>query len=93
MKTITIQIGNSDDKLTQKEWATFCSRVNDAVVEFAQDTHFSGYSQGSQPWQNACWVCSVLDETSEGFKARLVEIRASHNQDSIAWTEGHTIFA
>jgi hypothetical protein len=43
MITYTLQIGNSDDKLTQKEWSEFVEAVNDLVKKFARKIWDAGY--------------------------------------------------
>lgn len=45
MKTATIQIGNSDDKLTQSEWSDFVSAIKDAVQRFSERIHFLAAQQ------------------------------------------------
>ena len=94
MKTITLQIGNSDDKLTQYEWSLFHGLVNERLNKDPAITiHFSGCSDASKPWQNACWIfvchesCDIAD-----LKGDLVHYRDKYRQDSIAWTEGDTAF-
>lgn len=92
MKTITIQIGNSDDKLTQKEWSAFCEKVEDLINHDAEHCHFTGYSAGDAPWQNACYVVEVSPARLPIFKECLKLLRSGYDQDSIAWTEGITEF-
>ena len=98
MKTITIQIGNSDDKLSQIEWASYVKEV-DSVIEGAHaNIHFSGFSEGGKPWQNAAWVIEYMGDMSlwigefHELLENLVKIRKRYRQDSIAWTEGTTYF-
>lgn len=92
-KTITIQIGNSDDKLTQKEWSDYVEIVKQIVEVYALETHFFGGSSNWQPWQNVAWVIRIFsDDTMESLVRNLKEVRAEYNQDSIAWTEGETKF-
>jgi hypothetical protein len=92
MKTITIQIGNTDDKLTQALWAQFFERCNDLIRTLAHRTHFAGCSVGSAPWQNACWVILIADDLAQVLQKRLTELREQFHQDSVAWTEGETVF-
>lgn len=92
MKTITIQIGNSDDKLTQKEWARFTYNVKEAVACAASEIHYSGASPGDCAWQNYCIVFSVHPEREESLREELKNQREAHKQDSLAWTEGETEF-
>lgn len=90
--TIVIQIGNSDDKLTQKEWSEFCNQTRWEIERFAKTIHFSGFSLPSDPWQNACFVFELKDDVLKHLSINLKTIRQKYGQDSIALTEGSTIF-
>ena len=91
-KTATIQIGNTDNKLTQIEWSDYVSKVRNLVLELAQQIHFSGGSANWKKWQNFAWIIEINDEDSLILKNELILIRNEFNQDSIAWTEGVTTF-
>ena len=91
MRTITIQIGNSDDKLTQKEWSSFYWEIASAVLA-AGGVHFAGTSPSFEPWQNACWVVVVDDSKVAALREQVVTIRTKFRQESVAWTEGETAF-
>jgi hypothetical protein len=85
--TAYISIGNSDDKLTQAEWAGFYRRTNLAIREFAQAIHGQWVSEPASPWQNACW-CAVVDRQHiEGLKVELRKLAGEYRQDSVAWAE------
>ncbi len=88
--TVTILIGNSDNKLTQAEWAEFYAHVDEAVNTHAKSVQFSGPSNGAAPWQNACWV-AVTDGESN-INPRLAVLARTYRQDSIAVIPGHTHF-
>jgi len=90
MKTIVIQIGNSDDKLSQSSWADYISDVNRLL--FSQHIHFSGGSAPDHPWQNYCWVIECEDDAVRLIEYKLTQIRIAHRQDSIAFTIGNTEF-
>jgi hypothetical protein len=92
MKTVIIQIGNTDDKLSQREWASFVDAVRDEIHLNAWEIHFSGFSSSDAPWQNACWVVSMDDDRLFGLKQELCYFAHQYNQESIAWTEGITEF-
>jgi len=94
MKTITIQIGNSDDKLTQQQWSYFVYAVGDIIRAYYGQLHFSGGSSIDTPWQNYCWVFEMEDDTlyHTAFKHQLRGIADKYKQDSIALTEGQTMF-
>ena len=50
-ETVTIQIGNSDDKLTQKEWSSFVAWIEyDLKSMIGVEFHFSGGSANHTPW-------------------------------------------
>jgi hypothetical protein len=90
MKTITVQIGNSDDKLTQKEWCDFARSIDDLIRTHASQVHFSGASHSLAWWQNAAWVFEMEEVCIEWFKQRLAIVRGQYKQESLAWTEGST---
>ena len=93
MKTVTLQVGNSDDKLAQMEWAAFVARIRDVFDETPYvDVHFFGCSNPTECWQNACWVFVADPGVIEQIKSELIAIRAKYRQDSVAWTEGETAF-
>jgi len=89
--TLIIQIGNSDDKLTQKEWADFCNNINFTVLKFG-DVHFTGGSKWDAQWQNACWIFNAYKEDIPDIKSLLKMDRERYRQDSIALTIGETQF-
>ncbi len=92
MKTITIQIGNSDDKLSQSSWSAFIHRVNNTIDIYAYDVYFTGFSLPTAGWQNACWVFSITHEKSLRLWGEMKVICSDFKQNSIAWTEGDTTF-
>ena len=79
-----LQIGNSDNKLTQNEWSHFVHGIQQCVAECGIEIHFFGTSQGDAPWQNACWVCSVIEPDIDKFQEEVTRIRKSFRQDSVA---------
>lgn len=92
MKTIVIGIGNSDDKLTQVEWADFVIEIKNCINAFCGTIHFFG---GSATWgyfQNVTWIVECHEDFLKEFAKELSSIRSEFKQDSIAWIEGHTIF-
>lgn len=84
--TLTIQIGNSDNKLTQEEeWSNFVGAVQQALW---RDTHihFSGGSRVDAPWQNFCWVIECNEAEKERIVKSLRSIRQYYRQGSVAVT-------
>ena len=92
--TITIQIGNSDDKLTQKEWSLFVSAVRREIAAMPHtDVHFFGCASAYSQWQNACWVVETWSNVAtRNLKKGIQAIRQEFRQDSVAWTQGKTLF-
>lgn len=90
MTTVYITIGNSDDKLSQEQWAEFCAAVHLAVTGMLAHgavVHFHGYSIPSAPWQNAMWAVELPDDPDvvDALRVRLAGLAWAYNQDSIAW--------
>jgi hypothetical protein len=90
LETVVIQIGNSDDKLTQLEWAKFVNDIRYLVGNHANEIHFFGGSSNWENWQNACWIFTsdVVPELLENIKS----IRQNYKQESVAVTIGNTQF-
>jgi len=80
----TIQIGNSDNNLTQKEWSEYVKAVHDATTEDGVETHFFACSEGSHPWQNACWVIAIRETEIDFMLQAIATIRKKYRQDSVA---------
>jgi hypothetical protein len=90
--TVYVSIGNSDDKLTQSQWATFRSAVNTLVHMFANQMHGEWASISHAAWQNACWAFDIDPANARVMKRELSQIAATFKQDSIAWAEATTTF-
>jgi len=90
MKTVTIQIGNSDNKLPQSEWSLFVMDLDVVVKTTCGEVFFCGHSAGNAPWQNHCVVseCHDLGLLSEHIR----QLCDKYSQDSIAVTVGTTSF-
>jgi hypothetical protein len=99
--TVSVLIGNSDDKLTQAEWTALIKRVRRAiaadVVIHGGIIHFEGFALADKQHQNACWII----ELPSGDDAVIAEHALRHDlawlaelfgQDSIAWVVGATEF-
>lgn len=90
---VYISIGNSDDKLTQKEWTDFIADVDDDV-QGSGHIHGRWFSAPDVEWQSACW-CVEIDESfnrgpevrAQRLKANLAVHARTYGQDSIAWAE------
>lgn len=92
IKTIVVLIGNSDDKLTQKEWSEYVAAVNSHIDLICSRTHFYGASANYMPWQNVCWVSEIEETCLENMQKALEHLRKYFRQDSIAIVIGDTGF-
>lgn len=89
--TATILIGNSDDKLSQRQWSDFVADIHKIVEFFSTDIHFFGAPPSFVQWQNAAIVFETNDEKEIILlKRSLVSIKKKYNQDSIALVVGQT---
>ena len=90
--TVVIQIGNSDNNLTQGEWANFAASMHQTISHCVFRIHFKGGSDWDAPWQNACWVCEVAREAVDKLKREVEACRKNYRQDSASMTFGETVF-
>jgi hypothetical protein len=91
-QTVFVSIGNSDDKLTQKEWAQFCTDLNATVRGLTTRVLGEWYSKPGEQWQNMC-VASDLDPGAlQALLVALEAMRKVYRQDSIAVLPGTTYF-
>lgn len=90
MKTVTLQIGNSDNKLTQEEWHYFVAECQKSIEKHAKEIHFFGGSPNWYPWQNVAWI--FCGDNFNTLKCELKDIRQAFRQESIAWSESETEF-
>ena len=90
--TATVQIGNSDDRLTQAQWHAYVDEIRTAIAESAVMVHFAAASHGDAPWQNYAWIFEIKKSEVSQLIAALYRIRAAYSQESIAWTSGKVEF-
>lgn len=91
-KTITILVGNSDNRLTQSDWTRFCRDVTQLVESKSLTKQFAAPSIGWHTFQNACWVITIDETLVAEFKKWITEIRKHYLQDSVAIVVGDTEF-
>jgi hypothetical protein len=87
--TITIQIGNSDDKLPQKHWAAFVEAIDREVKRRQLPLHFFGGSPFTSPNQRAAWIADCPVEQIDGFKDFLTQCRRFYRQDAVSWSQSN----
>jgi hypothetical protein len=84
---IYITIGNSDDKLTQRDWMLFIHKVRFAVIEHCAKLHGEWHSEPVVSWQNACWCFDIATQKVDPLKSILRELAQEYQQDAIVWAE------
>ncbi len=88
-----ITIGNGDDRLSQRRWASFMYDVGTLLAGQAERVHGEWVSAADAPWQNACWcIEDPTPDTITTIRDRLAELADEYGQDSIAWVTGDTEF-
>jgi hypothetical protein len=95
--TYIVQIGNSDNRLKQADWALFIDALGNLLINLRVNIHFFGFSAAHAPWQNCCAVFEDAQGRDEpgfeqGLRERLADLAFLFNQDSIALTGGVTQF-
>lgn len=89
---ISVQAGNSDNKLTQQDWAAFVRSLDRILVAYERDRHFFGGPPTHAPWQNVCWVCDIDELRLVGLLRDLKFCREQHQQDSVCVLAGAPVF-
>lgn len=97
MKTYTILIGNSDQKLKQYHWSALVEAMTPIIMDVTRnyagsEVHFRGFSPSESPYQNAAWVIQLPDEAWPLMADRLARLASRWSQDSIAVVIGETQF-
>lgn len=90
---ISVMIGNSDNKLTQQEWASFVDDVNRLLASWESARHFFGGAETYAKWQNVCWVCELGSPDSvDALLSVLSGVRRKYKQDSACVLLGEAKF-
>ena len=90
--TVTIAIGNSDNKLSQYEWASYVKNIRSIVESYADEVHFAGGPENWAPWQNFCFVFQMPEVHVSHLKSLLSGRRASYQQESVSVIVGQVEF-
>ncbi len=97
--TYYVSIGNSDDKLTQKEWSEFCQELR-GFFNYEQNSgaiqiHGIWYSASSSQYQNMCiaFVFLANNHVQVGdYEIFLAGLAKMYQQDYIAFAKANTKF-
>lgn len=85
--TVYVSIGNSDDKLPQREWAKFITDLNYAVSIHAREVYGQWFSEPAAPFQNMVTAFLLHVDEVGPLQRKLAKLRALYRQDSIAWAK------
>lgn len=85
---ISLQAGNTDNKLSQLEWYKFVRRLGEILGCYESARHFFGGSETYAPWQNVCWVCEIEIGKLEELKLALADVRQLYQQDAVCLLVG-----
>lgn len=83
--TVYVSIGNSDDKLSQREWSEYVEDFCTVMEKYAEATYGVWFSGPESRFQNACVAIAVLGDDIAALRADLLDTRETYDQDSIAW--------
>lgn len=92
MTQVYVSIGNSDNKLTQKEWAQFCEELIDVLGDYEERVYGQWYSLPNAPWQNMVASIEIADEFLDQLRDALRPLAEEYHQDSIALQAGTAEF-
>ncbi len=84
VRTVYVSIGNSDDKLTQREWAFFQVEVSEVIHHVGGRIHGEWASPARSQFQNACWCFDIRIGAIPEFERRMARIARNYRQDAIA---------
>lgn len=90
--TVYASIGNSDDKLTQAQWAEFHEIFAALIRKAADRVYGDWHSLPNSPWQNACLAFEIGAQSAARLKAALADLAAEYRQDCVAWAVAATEF-
>lgn len=83
--TAYVSIGNSDDKLSQREWSDFVADFRRVMTRYASEIYGVWYSAPDAEYQNMCIAAAVRPGSVDVLRGDLTEMREHFQQDSVAW--------
>lgn len=94
LQTVLISAGNSDDKMTQREWSAMCAELISIARAFGVRYLGDWYSAPAVPYQNMCvaFDMSAAPNALMGLYVVLEPVREKYRQDAIAVLAGTTTF-
>lgn len=91
--TYYISIGNSDDKLSQAEWARYIHELVDEIVpQFSTRCYGVWFCLPDSKYQNMCVAIEIPDTNLVPLRLRLSALCQSFRQDEIALARAEVEF-
>ena len=88
--TIVIQIGNTDNKLSQQLWSEFIKDLKSACNDYVKQVFFSGGSNCENPWQNYAYIFESNSAYIDDLRTELTILRRKYAQESLSFQIGET---
>lgn len=85
--TVFIGIGNSDRKLSARDYAQFVNETRDAIDSYKEQTIGEWHSVPGKPWLNVEFAFTIHPRDTPMLKDALRRIRGDYQQDATAWAE------
>lgn len=82
--TVHIGIGNSDDKLSQREWQGFINRLRNISLTYRSKMLGEWFSLADKEWQNGQFAWIMPAQLLPALRVALATARDAYRQDSIA---------
>lgn len=90
---VYVSIGNSDDKLNQRDWALFQIELQEILHSAGGLFHGEWYSNPNSIFQNCCILVELDENRVPELKGVLAALAQEYRQDAIAWAHApHTEF-
>lgn len=90
--TVTVQITNTNDKLSQQEWSELVSDLKLNIETYSRKVYFFGGSTSYDPWQNLVIVFALDQDKTASLINDLRKLKEDFEQDQITFTVGQTRF-
>lgn len=89
---VVISIGNTDDKLSQREWSDYVADMWTLLEKEGANVHFFGGRSNWEQWQNVAWIVEVHSMDIDGLMLKIESSRKKYRQDSAFVMVGEGLF-
>lgn len=85
--TVFVSIGNVDDRLVARQWATFHSEVAEAIELAGGVFQGEWFCSPTARWQTAAWCVDIQPGVADRLKGQLGAVGAKYGTGMVAWSE------